>query len=98
MRIGIGISDHTGWAVLFAVGGDARRPDVLLRRRLQLVDPQLPRQVYHAIAEEGRPRTLVREVVASVDRECRRELEAALADLDVTGGDAGIAIPGVPGA
>lgn len=42
---------HTGWAVAVAVGGPARSPNVVERRRLVLCDEALPRQVFHAAAE-----------------------------------------------
>ncbi len=81
MRAGIGISDHTGWAVLVAVRGDIHGPEVVLRRRLTLVDPRLPRQVYHAVAEQGQPIALVDEVISSAQRECGRELAATISSL-----------------
>lgn len=97
MRVGLGVSDHSGWAVLVALGGDAAAPVVLMRRRLQLIDPALPRQVYHAVAEQGRPRALIEEVVASAARESRRELQAVLAELGSGGHEVvGIGIPGAP--
>jgi hypothetical protein len=39
--------------VLVAVREPASSPEVLARRRVELVDGSLPRQPYHSIAEEG---------------------------------------------
>ena len=97
MRTGIGIADHSGWAVLVAVGGDAAAPQLILRRRLRLVDERLPRQVYHAVAEQGRPRSLIPEVLASAAAESERELSEAIQQLHAEGHEArGIAIAGRP--
>ena len=98
MRAGIGISDHSGWAVLIAVGGDQAAPRLLMRRRLQLIDGQLPRQVYHAVAEQGRPRSLIPEVLASAATESTRELAQATAELREAGYVVTrIAVAGKPG-
>ena len=54
-RCGLGVSPHSGWAALVALGGDLRRPDVLLRERIELTGRRLagPKQPYHAV--EGLP-------------------------------------------
>ena len=51
MRCAIGCRDHSGWAVLVAVGGDPAAPKVLARERVTLVDAALPRMVFHAALE-----------------------------------------------
>src|SRR4051812_13476791 len=56
----IGFSDHSGWAVLAVV---SERHELLLRTRIQTCPADLPRQVYHAVAEEGAPRSTVDAVM-----------------------------------
>ena len=57
----IGVSDHGGWAVLVTVGGDGTLLD---RRRVELVDDDLPKIPHHS---EGQVRPLD-EAVALVER------------------------------
>lgn len=57
----IGISDHGGWAILVTV---ARDGTLLDRRRVELVDENLPKIPHHS---EG-PRLRIAEAVALVER------------------------------
>src|SRR5437870_3964443 len=57
----IGISDHGGWAVLVTVASDGTLLD---RRRVELVDADLPKIPHHS---EGQALPL-REAVALVER------------------------------
>jgi hypothetical protein len=41
-----GVADHTGWAVLVCVSARHRVPEVVDRRRVELIEPGLPRQPY----------------------------------------------------
>lgn len=43
----VGVADHNGWAIFVSVGAVECRPIVIDRRRVQLLDPGLPRQPYH---------------------------------------------------
>jgi len=47
----IGASVHSGWAVIVAVGGDASALEVIDRRRIEIIDPQLAgaKQPYHYV-------------------------------------------------
>jgi hypothetical protein len=49
----IGFRVHSGWAMAVAVSGSKRRPEVLARLRLEMVDGQSPggKQPYHRAAE-----------------------------------------------
>jgi len=49
-RAALGFRAHSGWAVMVAVGGSAEAPEVILRRRLVIADPNLAgsKQPYHA--------------------------------------------------
>ena len=57
----IGVSDHGGWAVLVTVGGDGTLLD---RRRVELVDEDLPKIPHHSEGQ-GLP---IDEAVALVER------------------------------
>ncbi|MCH8813799.1 MAG: hypothetical protein IH957_01695 [Chloroflexi bacterium] len=49
-NVALGFRAHTGWAVAVALGGRPEAPSVIDRRRLDLIDHALPRQVYHAVS------------------------------------------------
>jgi hypothetical protein len=96
-RAGLGFREHTGWAVMVAVGGTARAPVVLARKRLELCDENLPRAVYHAARNldlAGAER-LVRKVELAARRAAVRQLQGTIEALEETGyrvAGAGIAI------
>jgi hypothetical protein len=48
--VSLALRVHSGWAALVAVAGDVRSPRVLLRQRVEMVDPDdmTGRQPYHA--------------------------------------------------
>ena len=71
----VGFRCHSGWAVMVVAAGSARSPEVLERRRIELVGSSLPRQPYHAVAEEGAPRAVIHQV----ENEARRAVGAAIA-------------------
>lgn len=70
----IGFSDHSGWAVI-AVVSDAR--ELVARRRIQTCPATLPRQVFHAVAEQGAPRSTVLEVMKAAVEMCAEAIQAA---------------------
>jgi hypothetical protein len=95
----IGCSDHTGWAVLVTLTGDAAAPRVLDRRRVTLVDEALPRMAYHAAASLPRTQAeaLIAEVEASAVTESTAQLGALLADVGELGYEVtGVAIGDAP--
>ncbi len=61
----IGFRDHSGWAIAVVLGGTAEAPEILARERITLIPAQLPRQPYHAVAEQGAPRSVIAEVEAA---------------------------------
>ncbi len=85
MKAALGFREHTGWAIAVAVGGDARSPTILLRERISLLDASLPRQVFHAIAEQGASRSLV-EVVREGARQASGAAVSRLAERLRTAG------------
>jgi hypothetical protein len=60
----IGFRDHSGWAMVIVLGGAVERPAVLHREHIQLLPASLPRQPYHAVAEQGAPQAVIAEVEA----------------------------------
>jgi hypothetical protein len=74
-RATVGVSDHWGWAVLMTVARDGSLID---RRRVELVDPGLPKMPHHHDAQ-GLP---VAEAVALVEQVTRSAHVYASACLD----------------
>lgn len=74
----VGISIHTGWAVVVAVTGMAPAVEVLHRERIPLVDPALPRQVFHAAADQSPAAAaqLIRRVERSAEVHAHQALDA----------------------
>ncbi|HEY8545240.1 MAG TPA: hypothetical protein VIL36_09335 [Acidimicrobiales bacterium] len=69
MDVALGFATHSGWAVAVAAGLDGDGGlRVVERRRVELTDPHLPRQPYHAAHDRSRAdgERLVAEVVASI--------------------------------
>jgi len=72
----IGVSDHNGWAVLVTVAGDGTLLD---RRRVELIDPDLPKMPHHHEAQAlplEQAIDLVERVRASADRHAKLVLDA----------------------
>jgi hypothetical protein len=49
--VALGFRAHSGWAALVAVSGPSSSPSVCDRRRVELLNPGVPAQPYHAAAE-----------------------------------------------
>jgi hypothetical protein len=82
---GIGFRVHSGWAALVAVAGSPAVPEILLRRRIELVDRAARGvvQPYHAAAEmplKDAEKFLAR-CLANARTRARREIEQAAANL-----------------
>ena len=90
----IGVADHGGWAIFVTVSGDGKLLD---RRRVDLVDEDLPKIPHHSEAQ-GLPLkeavALVERVRASAEQHARRRLEEV--DVALPGQIAGIAVRGCP--
>lgn len=77
----IGVSDHGGWAVFVTVGSDGTLLD---RRRVELVDDDLPAIPHHHEAQLlplNQAEALVRRVRASAERHAIRALDAVTMDV-----------------
>src|SRR2546426_8134359 len=79
----LGFRAHSGWAALVVVAAPSRSPAVIDRRRIELVDPGIPKQPYHAAqkldlkeAEE-----LVRRCTETARLLARRAFRAVIDDL-----------------
>ena len=53
MQAALGFQARTGWAALVAVAGPLDQPVVADRRRVELVDDEVPAHVYHAAQKAG---------------------------------------------
>jgi hypothetical protein len=77
----IGISDHGGWAVLVTVAGDGTLLD---RRRVELVDEDLPKIPHHSEAQAlplPEAVALVEHVRVSAERHAKLSLDALATTL-----------------
>jgi hypothetical protein len=95
VRVAIGCRDHSGWAILVAVGGQPARPEIVERLRVVLVDDRLPRMAYHAAldVEFERAGGIVAEVERAAEDGAVTALDGFRATLHGDGHDvAGIAI------
>jgi hypothetical protein len=90
----IGVSDHGGWAVLVTVAGDGTLLD---RRRVELVDEDLPKIPHHSEGQ-GLPIDeaveLVERVRASAERHAKLVLDAVA--MTVRGRILGVALRQCP--
>ncbi len=55
----IGFADHSGWAIAVVVVRQGETFAVVARERLAILSPAIPRQPYHAVAEQGAPRSVI---------------------------------------
>lgn len=78
----VGFSDHSGWAVLAVVSGEPQAARLLFRRRVQLCPENLPRQAYHAVAENGTPIAIISEVVQAATEMAAKAIADAIAETN----------------
>jgi hypothetical protein len=95
----VGLRAHTGWAVVVSLAGPPSEPAVVDRRRLDLTDPDLPRQAFHAAAglDPAAAADLVERAAASTEAIAERVLRDLVAELRAAGhrvAGAGIALGG----
>jgi hypothetical protein len=90
----IGVSDHGGWAVLVTVAGDGTLLD---RRRVELVDENLPKIPHHSEAQRlplDEAVELVERVRVSAERHAKLRLDAVA--MTVPGRIRGVALRQCP--
>jgi hypothetical protein len=94
----VGAADHAGWANLVTVGVSGERggrhpgpPIIVDRRRCTLLDPELPRQPYHAAegVPAGEAEALVARVVTAAREGARSALAALVDDVARAGSEPG---------
>jgi hypothetical protein len=85
MQTAVGWRSHSGWAVLVAVREPESSPEVLARRRVELVDGSLPKQPYHSIAERGLSVRAGEALIARVEKMARASAVAATESVLETG-------------
>lgn len=87
----LGLRAHSGWAVLVAITGPARAPNILDRRRIELIDASAPgsAQPYHAAAEMelSQGEELIGRAIASSRLLATKALRAVIAELRKKGYD-----------
>lgn len=85
----LGFRAHSGWAALVAVSGSPESPTVILRRRIELVDPENPdyRQPYHAAEGRDLPAAakIVNRCAADARRLARQAVRDAIRELEKQG-------------
>ena len=83
-----GISDHIGWAEFVTIGIQNKRPTILDRRRVELVEPGIPSAPYHHEGLEL-PLPEATKIIArtrkSIEDHCRRALSQAISYYKVNG-------------
>jgi hypothetical protein len=68
----LGFRAHSGWAAAVALGGSPRSPEVIDRRRIELIEPGSPGgvQPYHVARTMDLPKAqeFINSVIAAIDR------------------------------
>jgi hypothetical protein len=80
MKVSCGFKAHSGWAALIVLGGAPERPEVIERRRVELVAEEWAKAPYHA-AEELEikdARLLVRQGIKSAHAIAKRQMKELL--------------------
>ncbi len=78
-EVTIGFREHTGWAAAVALAGPVDEPTLVERRRIQLLDGDLPAHAYHAA--QALPLDDAQRVVADVRAAAFELGERAVAEL-----------------
>jgi hypothetical protein len=85
----LGFRAHSGWAALVAVAGAPRSPAVLIRRRIELVDPSVPgaKQPYHEAEGKKLPkaREIIHRCASDASKLARKAFRQAAAELAENG-------------
>jgi hypothetical protein len=84
-RVAIGCKAHSGWAALVVIGGSTGSPEVILRRRIENADPQIPgsKQPFHAAErlDFADAKELLKECTASTMRLSRQAFKSVIDEL-----------------
>jgi len=80
----LSVAEHTGWAHVIGVAAQGRVPAVVLRRRITLIDPDLPTQPYEhdtAAMRDEDADALIARVRRSINRHASIGLQRVEAEL-----------------
>jgi hypothetical protein len=86
-EVTIGFRAHTGWAVAVALAGPPAAPVVVDRRRLDLTDPEVPRQAFHAAADldAGAAEALVERATRTAETLAEQAVRGLVGELRSAG-------------
>jgi hypothetical protein len=90
MNVALGLKAHSGWAALVVLGGTHGRPELVDRRRIELVETReagWAKQPYHA-AEHLEPadaRRMVKRGIEAAGRHALEEMRAAVKRAETAG-------------
>jgi hypothetical protein len=86
-QVTIGFRAHTGWAVAVALAGPPEAPSVVDRRRLDLTDPEVPRQAFHVAADldAGAAEELVERATRTAETLAERAVRGLVGELRAAG-------------
>jgi len=86
-KLAIGFRAHTGWAVAVALAGPPSAPAVVDRRRLDLTDPEVPRQAFHVAADldAGAAEELVERATRTAETLAERAVRGLVGELASAG-------------
>jgi hypothetical protein len=86
-QVTIGFRAHTGWAVAVALAGPPEAPSVVDRRRLDLTDPEVPRQAFHVAADldAGAAEKLVERATRTAETLAERAVRGLVGELRAAG-------------
>jgi len=87
LEAALGFRAHTGWAAAVALAGPPASPSVLQRRRIELQEPGLPVQAYHAARPlgAGRGEELIRWATQGAARRAEEAVGTAIRELEAKG-------------
>jgi hypothetical protein len=84
-RVAIGCRAHSGWAALVAIGGTPGSPEVILQRRIENADPEIPgsKQPFHAAErlDFAEAKEFLKDCTASTTRLSRQAFKSIVAEL-----------------
>ena len=85
--VALGFRAHTGWAAMVALAGDVAEPDVIDRRRIELIASHERAAVYHAARERDLPtaREMVTRAIAEARSFARGAIDAVVTELGARG-------------
>ena len=80
MKVTFGFKAHSGWAALVVLGGSKEHPEIIDRRRVDLVEEEWAKAPYHAAEELDikEARSLVRKGIQAAHANAKRQMKELL--------------------